>query len=113
MSFGGALAVTENVSMSLGYDHYYVMGTSQTASTFIPTSPPPPLPPLGSFGPPVETTGEDAQVGSLLFGVNFREDDGGSYSFTLSAGLTDDAPDVQVAFRRPFSFDVGRLWTAE
>ncbi|MBC7932259.1 MAG: hypothetical protein H7Z38_17015 [Rubrivivax sp.] len=108
VSFGGALAITENVSMSLGYEHYYVMATEQTASTFVLFAPPPPVgQPIGFFDAPVTTTGEDAQVGSLLFGVNFRDDEGGSYSMTLSAGLTDDAPDVAVSFRRPFSFDVG------
>lgn len=97
-SFGGALAITENVSVSLGYDHYYVFGTKQQTSSFDS---------MGVPGPLVSSKSRAAQVGTLNFGVNFRNDKGRSFSVTLGAGLTDDAQDVSITLRRPLSWHIG------
>jgi len=98
VSFGGALAITENVSVSLGYDHYYVFGTKQQTSSFDASGVP---------GAVVSSKSRAAQVGTLNFGVNFRSDKGHSFSLTLGAGLTDDAPDVSLTLRRPLSWEIG------
>lgn len=100
VNFGGAFAITDNVSVSLGYEHYYVFKTEQSFQIFD-TS-------IGAFGPSATTESRPAHVGSLVFGANFRTRSGGSFNLSLSAGLTDDAPDVQLTLRRPFSFDLSR-----
>jgi hypothetical protein len=99
-SFGGAFAITDNVSVSMGYEHYYVFPTETVQSAIDPAT--------GNFGAPTKTKGDVAQLGSLLFGANFRTRSGGSFNVTLAAGLTDDAPDVQLTIRRPFSIDLAR-----
>jgi hypothetical protein len=99
VSLGGALAITENVSVSLGYDHYYVFGTKQTASAFDEST--------SSFTTPVRTKGRPAQVGTLSFGVNVRGSRGKSFSITLGTGVTDEAQDVSITLRRPLSWHIG------
>ncbi len=100
VAFGGAFGITENVSVSMGYEHYYVFGTKQQASSFDDAT--------DTFGPLATFKSESAQVGTLTFGVNFKTNSGGSWSVSLATGLTDEAPDVQIALRRPFSVGLGR-----
>ena len=46
------------------------------------------------------------QVGSLLFGMSFRPTLKRSISMNVAVGVTEDAPDIRVTFRMPWSFDL-------
>jgi hypothetical protein len=83
LDFGMGFAVNDRLSFTLGYEHRIVM------------------PAQFEHG----TSGFDqrAQLGSLLLGYSLALDSGRSLQLTLSAGLTADAPDVQLAVLAPFS----------
>ena len=83
-NFGMGLALNEKVSFSLGYDHSIITKNHQNGDDL-----------------PGELT---IHVGSLMLGYSYRFDDKKSISFSLGAGITDEAPDVQLIVRTPFSF---------
>lgn len=84
LGFGMAFALNPRASFSLGYSHNSVAGTEQNGQT---------LP--GS---------DRLQVGSLLIGLSHRIGGRRNLNITVGAGLTDDAPDVQLSFRLPIAF---------
>ncbi len=86
-SFGMAFALNQKASFSLAYSHSSVAATKQNGDT---------LP--GS---------DRLQVGALLLGLSHRVGKQRNLSISLGAGLTEDAPDVQVSFRLPIAFDLG------
>lgn len=84
LSFGMGFAINQNASFSLGYSHSSVGKTSQNGAT-IPGS-------------------QTLQIGSLLLGASHRVGKSSSFSVSLGAGITEDAPDIQVSVRLPISY---------
>lgn len=82
-NFGMGLALNEKVSFSLGYDHSIITKNNQNGVV-----------PRGEL---------DIHVGSLMLGYSYRFLDNQSINFALGAGVTDEAPDVQLTVRTPFS----------
>ena len=83
-SFGMAFALNPRASFSLGYSHNSVAETKQN-------------------GVPLQGS-DRLQVGSLLMGLSHRVGQRRNLNFSMGAGLTEDAPDVQIAFRMPIAF---------
>lgn len=84
LSFGMGFAINQNASFSLGYSHSSVGKTTQNGEN-IPGS-------------------QTLQIGSLLFGASHRVGKSSSFSVSLGAGITEDAPDVQISVRLPVSY---------
>jgi hypothetical protein len=83
LNFGLGFALNEKTSISLGYDHS-IIGRVKINGSYL------------------EGTMVN-QLGTLLIGYSYRENDRVSFSFTLGAGLTDAAPGVQLTFKMPYS----------
>ncbi len=84
LSFGMGFAINQNASFSLGYSHSSIGKSKQNGA---------PIP--GS---------ENLQVGTLLFGASHRVGKSSNLSLSLGAGITEDAPDVQITLRLPISY---------
>lgn len=84
-SFGMSMSINEKASFSVGYGHTTVLKTIQNGGT-IPNSP-------------------VLQVGTLDFGYSYNLRPKTNLNFTVSAGITEDAPDVRLIFRVPMTFD--------
>jgi hypothetical protein len=84
-SFGVGFALNEQVSINLGYQHNYVFGTRSVVN-----------------GNAVNTN--DFQVGSFLFGTSVGLGPLAGLSMNLAIGVVEDAPDVELSLRMPFSF---------
>jgi hypothetical protein len=83
MGFGFGFALNPRFSYSLGYSHSYVMPTTTELN-----------------GTRQESS--ELQVGSLQLGMSFRATERLTLSTSIDVGVTEDAPDVRVAFRAPF-----------
>lgn len=83
LNLGMGFGLNERASFSLGYEHSYVFETKQDGT---------------------DIKGTDLQVGSLLLGWSYRKRDNETVSLTISTGVTEDAPDVQIALRLPGLF---------
>ncbi|WP_243372438.1 transporter [Geotalea sp. SG265] len=83
-NFGVGVALNEKSSFSIGYDHI-VLGKPKINGTEIP----------GSI---------ITQVGSLLFGFSYKLTEKTSVNFSIGAGLTPAASNVQLTLRLPTSF---------
>ncbi len=90
ISFGMGMgfSANERASFSLGYSHDTVFKTKQNGAT-IPNS-------------------DVLQAGKLNLGFAYRLNKMTNLNFNISAGLTQDAPDVQLIFRVPMTFDLFR-----
>lgn len=86
-SFGVGFALNEKVSINLGYQHNYVFGTRSVVN-----------------GNVVDTN--DFQVGSFLFGTSVGLGPLAGLSMNLAIGVVEDAPDVELSLRMPFSFSL-------
>ncbi|MFO0389532.1 MAG: transporter [Alphaproteobacteria bacterium] len=86
-SFGSSLSLNEKSSISLGYSHSTVLKTKINDANI--------------------ANSTILQVGSLDLGYSYLLNDTTNLNFTLSAGLTDDAPDIRLIFRTPMTFDIG------
>ncbi len=84
LNFGMGLALNEKTSLSLGIELNSVDRTRQNG-----------VPVLGS----VRT-----QLASLLMGYSYRQSKDTTFNLSVSAGLTQDTPDLTVNIRIPFSF---------
>ncbi len=78
-------ALNPRFSYSLGYSHNYIMPTDTELN-----------------GTHQRSTA--IQVGTLDFGMSFRATERATLATTVSVGVTQDAPDVRVAFRMPLTF---------
>jgi len=85
-SMGLGLAINDRVSLSLSYDHAYVLKTRQNGD-YVDGSVP-------------------LQIGTLGAGLTWRRSRRSSYSFFLGVGVTDDAPDVSLGIRIPTSYNL-------
>ena len=83
LNFGMGLALNEKTSLSLGVELNSVDRTRQNG-----------VPVLGS----VRT-----QLASLLMGYSYRQSKDTTFNLSVSAGLTQDTPDLSVSIRIPFS----------
>ena len=83
LNFGMGLALNEKTSLSLGIELNSVDRTRQNG-----------VPVLGS----VRT-----QLASLLMGYSYRQSKDTTFNLSVSAGLTQDTPDLSVSIRIPFS----------
>ncbi len=82
LDFGMGCAVSDRLSFTLGYEHNLVLPTE--------------APGAGS------QTDTRLHLGSLLFGYSLRLNDRSSLQISLGAGITEEAPDVQLSFRLPY-----------
>lgn len=80
-SFGMGLALNEKASFSIGYDHTIVTKNEQNGET-----------PAGE---------QDIHVGVLMLGYSYLVRDDLSLIFSLGAGVTEAAPDVQLTIKAP------------
>lgn len=83
LGFGFGFALNPRFSYSLGYSHSYVLPTTTELNG-------------------VHQESSELQVGSLSFGMSFRATERLTLSTSVDVGVTEDAPDVRVAFRTPF-----------
>lgn len=90
-SAGVGLALNPRLSLNFGYAHSWGFGTETTTRA------------LTDGAEPNTQTSRDLQVGRFLFGSTYKVDRRTSVNFGLEAGLTDDAPDVRMVLRIPFT----------
>lgn len=83
MGFGFGFALNNRFSYSLGYSHSYVLPTTSELNDLVQES-------------------TELQVGSVSLGMSFRLTERQTLSTSVDIGVTEDAPDVRVAFRAPF-----------
>ena len=83
MGFGFGFALNNRFSYSLGYSHSYVFPTTSELNDLVQES-------------------TELQVGSVSLGMSFRLTERQTLSTSVDIGVTEDAPDVRVAFRAPF-----------
>lgn len=83
-NFGMGLALNEKASFSLGYDHS-IVGKDKIDGTVAPQA-------------------QTRQLGNLMLGFAYRLTDKTSVNLSLGAGLTSEAPDVQLMLRVPTTF---------
>jgi hypothetical protein len=93
VSFGAALGITEDVSASFGYEHFYIFKNKQEQTAL--TGP--------TAGLLIKTESDDLQVGAISFALNQRLKQG-SFNVQLGVGVTEDAPDISITLRRPLNF---------
>lgn len=85
-SLGMSLSLNDKTSFSIGYGHNTVFKTLQNGN-----------------GIP---NGTVLQVGTLDIGYSYNLSDRTNLNFTVSAGITEDAPDARLIFRVPMTFDL-------
>ena len=84
-SVGMGFSVTPDFSYSLGYTHDYILGTEREINGV--------------------TQSDDAfHVGALQFGLSYDVTDTVRTNLNFEFGVTNDAPDLRVAFRVPIQF---------
>lgn len=83
LGFGFGFALNQRFSYSLGYSHSYVMPTETELNGTVQRS-------------------TELQVGSLQLGLSFRLTERLTLATSVDVGVTEDAPDVRVAWRTPF-----------
>jgi hypothetical protein len=82
-NLGMGFSMNENMSFSLGYGHSIIDKTRANGH--------------------VLSNSQTTTLGSLLFGASYKLSDRVNLNFSVEAGLTEDAPDVQLTLRVPFS----------
>lgn len=87
-SFGGSLgigfALNEKLSISMAYDHSYVLETTQNGNK----------------------TNDTLHIGRMLFGGSYRMSDRVSVNLNFGLGVTEQAPDISTGLRVPISFQL-------
>lgn len=89
-SLGFGLALNPRLSVSFGYNHYYVLRTVAFENS-------PGKPPARSEFPALV-------VGSVLMGMSFRVSERSTLTGSLELGVTPDAPDLRLVVRAPYRF---------
>jgi hypothetical protein len=85
LGFGFGFALNPRFSYSLGYSHSYVLPTESRLNDTTQRS-------------------TELQVGALQLGMSFRATERTTISANVDVGVTEDSPDVRVAFRTPIRF---------
>ncbi|MDB6083444.1 MAG: hypothetical protein JWN43_1325, partial [Gammaproteobacteria bacterium] len=88
LTMGMGLALNENASFSVGYQHSVVDQTSQ---------------PTPASGRALARTGT-LQLGTLRFGVAYRLTERLNFNTTIGVGVTRDSPDLEATIRLPYRF---------
>jgi hypothetical protein len=83
--FGMGFALNPRFSYSLGYSHEYIMPTETVLNG-------------------TRQQSESDEIGTLDFGMSFRETEQLTLATNVDIGVTADAPDIRIAFRTPFTF---------
>ena len=83
--FGMGFALNPRFSYSLGYSHSYITPTETEIN-----------------GTHQQST--SLQVGALQFGMSFRARPNLTLATSVDVGVTQDAPDIRIALRTPFTF---------
>jgi hypothetical protein len=86
-TLGLGFAINDKISLSLGYEHNYLMSTSSVVSG-------------------VTAQSEDLQIGSFLAGVSYQLTPRTTANFNVYVGATRDAPDVRLLLSVPMTFDL-------
>ncbi|MDE2465208.1 MAG: transporter [Alphaproteobacteria bacterium] len=86
-TLGMAIALNESTSLTLGYQHYYIGGTTVMLDNT-----------------PSKSTA--LQVGSLLVGGSYQVNSHVGVNFTTQIGATRDAPDVRIMLRIPIALNL-------
>lgn len=86
LSFGMGIALNDRVAMSLAYDHNVVFRTRR------------------EFDAGLEPVFDRFHVGTLLWGLSHRLSSRMTLNVSTGIGVTNSAPDVQIAFRLPIRF---------
>jgi hypothetical protein len=81
LNFGMGLALNERTSFSLGYDHSILQ-----------------KPKVNGVIPPQATS---TQIGQLAFGYSYKLSPSTTLNASVTIGVTDQAPDVQLMLRLP------------
>ena len=90
MNFGLGLSLNEKLSMSLGYDHTVFANPTASGNVLLTTA--------------ATTT----HIGVLSVGAAYRLSEKTFLNVVIGAGVTREAPDVQVTFRMPTAFLLGQ-----
>lgn len=86
VSFGVGISFNERFSVSLGYEHDYVLPTETEINN--------------------RTRKSDAfHSASMLLGGNYRLNENSSIDLRIAAGLVEEAPDARFTLRVPYRFD--------
>lgn len=85
LNFGVGFALNERTSLSLGYDHIFVMSSR-----------------AGGYS----IAGSGLDIGSFNFGLSYRASDALSVSLGVSIGATENAPDARIILRVPYRFSL-------
>lgn len=85
LNFGVGFALNERTSLSLGYDHVFVL-SSRAGGRSIP--------------------GSGLDIGSFNFGLSYRASDRVSVSLGASVGATENAPSARIILRVPIRFSL-------
>ena len=93
-SFGIGLSLNEKTSLNFGYDHSYILGTEFTTRAEV-------------EGESITNVseGQEASIGSFLFGVSYNATDRVGLSLNTSIGATDEAPDATVGLKLQYRLD--------
>jgi len=81
--FGMGFSLNPRFSYSMGYSHSYVMETETELNESVQNS-------------------TELQVGTFQFGMSFRATERLTLSTSVDIGVTEDAPDLRLAFKTPF-----------
>ena len=92
---GVAFAINQDTSFSLGYKHSYVFSTVQHSIDL-------------TTGVPFATSSGASQVGSLNIGLSYVLTPTTTLNFNIAAGVTNDAPDVDLTLRIPI--ELGKIF---
>lgn len=94
-SFGLGFGLNQQLSLSLSYDHSFVLPTTTRLGSTVED------PNAIDF---FTTESEPAQVGSFVFGMSYALSKRQSLNISAAIGATDDAPDARISFRLPIRF---------
>ena len=86
-NLGFGFALNPRFSFSLGYRHSYIFPTTSEIGNTIQRS-------------------DKLQSGSMLLGMSYRLSERTSLNFGFEFGVTEEAPDVAISLRVPFSLDL-------
>ncbi|MEH6652262.1 MAG: transporter [Motiliproteus sp.] len=89
VSFGMAYSINERASFTLGFKNDWIQATTTEINGF-------------------QASSSSLNIGSMLLGYSFQLTPKTGINLNLEFGITDDAPDMSITFRMPFTTDA--LW---